>query len=177
MTEDTEDLSRLAPKLAQLGAALNSNWLHVRATEMAEINLERPALQILGILQAHGGPLRVGEIATEMRVEGPHVTRQVTNLVRKGLVHRVVDPRDRRAKLVELTPTGDEINSRYRKVVMGWLAQAFAAWSKEDIAELVRLGERMADDFLVFLQHAQRVDREQCVEGQSDRRGGRARGM
>lgn len=177
MAEDIDGLFSLAPKLAQLGAALNSNWLHVRATEMAEINLERPALQILGILQARGEPLRVGEIATEMRVEGPHVTRQVTNLERKGLVHRVVDPSDRRARLVELTPTGDEVNSRYRKVVMDWLAQAFAAWSKEDLDDLVRLGGRMVDDFLVFLQHAERVDREGRVDGQSDRRGGRVRGM
>jgi DNA-binding MarR family transcriptional regulator len=161
MVEDVDGLFSLAPRLAQLGAALNSNWLHVRATELAGITLERPALQILGILQASGKPLRVGEIATEMRVEGPHVTRQVHNLERKGLVHRVVDPDDRRARLVELTPEGDEVNSRYREVVMTWLSHAFDSWSKQDMDDLVRLGGRMVDDFLVFLQQAQNVEREQ----------------
>ncbi|MEU1313375.1 MarR family transcriptional regulator [Streptomyces cinnamoneus] len=147
-----EGLMALAPKLAQLGAALTRGRLHERATEVAQISLERPALQILGILRAADAPRRVGEIATEMQVEGPHATRHVQRLEKKGLVERVVDPKDRRARLIGITPAGADIADRYRAVVMGWLAQAFAHWSEHDRQELIRLAGRMADDVLVYLQ-------------------------
>lgn len=150
--DDVEGLFALAPKLAQLGSALNSGWLHERATQLAEVSLERPALQVLGVLQSAGEPRRIGEIAAEMRVEGPHVTRHVQRLERRGLVERVVDPQDRRARLIGLTPQGAELSTRYRAVVFGWLSQAFASWPEQDQRDLVRLGSRMVDDFLSFLE-------------------------
>ncbi|MGW0962321.1 MarR family winged helix-turn-helix transcriptional regulator [Streptomyces gelaticus] len=164
MDEDIDGLFSLAPKLAQLGATLNSNWLHERATALAGVPLERPALKILGVLQGSGGPLRIGEIAAEMRVEGPHVTRHVQRLERKGLVHRVTDPQDKRARLIELTPAGADLSTRYRSVVIDWLSQAFMSWPESDKRELVRLGGRMVDDFLDFLKKA-----EECDPHQADR--------
>ncbi|MFD3554348.1 MarR family winged helix-turn-helix transcriptional regulator [Streptomyces goshikiensis] len=150
--DDVEGMFALAPKLAQLGSALNSGWLHERATQLSEVSLERPALQVLGVLQAAGKPRRIGEIAAEMRVEGPHVTRHVQRLEHRGLVERVVDPQDRRARLIGITPRGVELSTRYRTVVFGWLSQAFASWSDQDRKDLVRLGSRMVDDFIVFLE-------------------------
>ncbi|MFF7082602.1 MarR family winged helix-turn-helix transcriptional regulator [Streptomyces lavendulae] len=153
MSDDyVEGMFALAPKLAQLGSALNSSWLHERATQLSGVSLERPALQVLGVLQASGEPRRIGEIAAEMRVEGPHVTRHVQRLERRGLVERVVDPQDRRARLIRITPLGAELGTRYRAVVLSWLSQAFASWSDQDQKDLVRLGSRMVDDFLSFLE-------------------------
>ncbi|MBX6766843.1 MAG: MarR family transcriptional regulator [Actinomadura rubrobrunea] len=169
MAEGIERLVALAPKLAQLRAALTSTWLHARATQLAEIDLERPALQILTILATEGEPMRVGAIAAKMRVEGPHVTRQVTNLERRGLVRRVVDPSDRRARLVELTPAGREVNGRYQRVLRDWVLQAFADWPQEDLDAFVRLCGRVVDDLLAFLQQAEREERERRGEGRRTR--------
>ncbi|MFF4402806.1 MarR family winged helix-turn-helix transcriptional regulator [Streptomyces sp. NPDC001480] len=147
-----EPLMALAPKLAQLGTALSRGRVHEKATELADVSLERPALQILLTLLGAGGPLRVGEIAAEMQVEGPHVTRHAQRLEKKGLVQRVVDPQDRRARLIELTPEGGALARRYRSVVMNWLARAIVDWSEQDRDELVRLATRMVDDILDYLR-------------------------
>ena len=158
MAEDLDGLLNLAPRLALLGAALNSNSAHERATSLAGVSLERPALQILSVLQNHHGPLRIGEIATQMRVEAPHVTRLVQRLEKRGLVHRVADPQDRRARLIDLTPAGAETSEHYRSVVMGWLSRAFESWDERDRRELGRLGQRMVDDLLHFLETEQLND-------------------
>lgn len=142
----------LAPKLAQLGATLNRGRLYERAREIAQVSLERPALEIMQILLASGTPRRVGEIAAQMGVEGPHVTRHVQRLEKKGLVRRVVDPKDRRARLIGLTPEGMDVASRYRTAVVGWLSQALAHWSERDRLELIRLGSRMIDDVLDYVR-------------------------
>ncbi|WP_433790687.1 MarR family winged helix-turn-helix transcriptional regulator [Actinoplanes sp. CA-252034] len=98
------DLLAVLPRLSQLGTVLNRSRLIERATESAGLGLDRPGLGVLVSLQTGGGPLRVGEIAKRMQVVGPHVTRHVNELERRGLVQRVPDPDDRRARLVELTP-------------------------------------------------------------------------
>lgn len=152
MSGDEVGLMVLAPKLAQMVAALTRGDVHERVTALAGISLERPALQILVILYAAGEPRRVGEIAVEMQVEGPHVTRHVQRLEKKGLVERVVDPTDRRARLIGITREGAEIADRYRSVVMGWLSQAFAHWSEHDRRELTRLVGRMVDDVLAYVR-------------------------
>ncbi|MEU2084291.1 MarR family transcriptional regulator [Streptomyces albus] len=59
------------------------------------------------------GPLRVGEIAQRMQTAGPHATRLVKELERRRLVHRVTDPHDRRASLIELTEPGASAVTTY----------------------------------------------------------------
>jgi DNA-binding MarR family transcriptional regulator len=90
--------------------------------------------------------LRVGEIAARMRVAGPHVTRQVHLLERRGLVHRLADEHDRRARRIALTPAGAGAAERYVSAVLGRLDDALRGWSADDRATFYRLLARFADD-------------------------------
>lgn len=81
-----------------------------------------------------------------MQVVGPHVTRQVNELERRGLVHRVADPVDQRARLVEMTSGAADAVGRYLREVLGWFSGAMAGWSEQDRADLTRLLGRMVDD-------------------------------
>ncbi|MEU4746323.1 MarR family transcriptional regulator [Actinosynnema sp. NPDC023658] len=145
------DLSAVLPRLMRLGAVLNRSQLAERAVDRIGIPLDRPAVRVLLTLRTAGQPLRVGEIATRMEVAGPHVTRHLHELERRGLVRRAADPDDQRARLVELTPEGGEIAGRYLGTVLDWLGEAVADWSDEDRETFGRLLTRFVDDLTAHL--------------------------
>ncbi len=58
------------------------------------------------VLNRAQGPVRQGHIADEIGVEGPSLVRVIDTLERDGLISRVCDPSDRRAKMVALTDSG-----------------------------------------------------------------------
>ncbi|MFK4111161.1 MarR family winged helix-turn-helix transcriptional regulator [Streptomyces sp. NPDC002176] len=145
------DVLAVVPRLAQLGNAVNRGRLTERAAEAAGLALDRPAVGVLMTLHMADRPLRIGEIAERMQVVGPHVTRQVQGLERRGLVHRVADPHDRRASLIEPTPEGAQAANRYATSLVGWFSEAIAGWSDEERADLGRLLGRLVDDVTAHL--------------------------
>ncbi|MGV9789202.1 MarR family winged helix-turn-helix transcriptional regulator [Streptomyces sp. NPDC003435] len=145
------DVLAVVPRLAQLSNAVNRGRLTERAAEAAGLALDRPAVGVLMTLHMADRPLRIGEIAERMQVVGPHVTRQVQGLERRGLVHRVADPHDRRASLIEPTPEGAQAANRYATSLVGWFSEAIAGWSDEERADLGRLLGRLVDDVTAHL--------------------------
>lgn len=139
-------LDELLPRLTQLGTALQRGDLVERGRIAAGHGLERPSLGVLVTLRLAGTPLRVGEIATRLEVVGPHVTRQVGDLERRGMVRKVTDPADQRARLIEPTAEGTAATERYLGVMFGWFTEALAGWSAEDREQLGRLLSRLVDD-------------------------------
>jgi DNA-binding MarR family transcriptional regulator len=144
-------LAGLLPRLTQLSSVLNRSHLTEHAMKAAGLHLERPAMSVLVSLHLAGQPLRIGEIATRMQVVGPHVTRQVNELARRGLVRRVTDPLDQRARLIEPTSEGATATDRYMRVVLGWFTEALADWPEQDRQDLGRLLGRFADDLSTHL--------------------------
>lgn len=140
------ELLALLPRLTQISGALTRGRVVERAMEAAGIAPDRPAMSVLIALRMADSPLRVGEIATRLQVVGPHVTRLVHDLEKRGLARRVPDPDDRRARLIELTPEGGSAAERYLRTVLGWFTEALADWSERDRRELGRLLGRFADD-------------------------------
>ena len=146
MDRDPSLLADLLPRLTQLSGTLSRGRLFEHALAAAGLTLERPAMSVLATLHLAGQPLRVGEIATRMQVVGPHVTRHVNGLEKRGLIRRVTDPLDQRARLIEATPEGTAVTKRYLAVIEGWFTDALAEWSDHDRRELGRLLGRLADD-------------------------------
>lgn len=140
------DLLAVLPRITQLSTAITKGRLTERATDAAGLALDRPAMGVLLSLRTADQPLRIGEIADRMQVVGPHVTRQVQALEKRGLVRRVADPHDRRASLIEPTEGGTEAANRYVTSLLGWFAEALADWPQQDRDDLARLLTRLADD-------------------------------
>ncbi|WP_042374013.1 MarR family winged helix-turn-helix transcriptional regulator [Streptacidiphilus neutrinimicus] len=136
----------LLPRLLQLRTLLNRGQLYEQAAQDAGVALDRPAMTILVILDAADHPLRVGEIATRMQVVGPHVTRHLNSLQKRALIIRVPDPEDQRARLIALTPSGQQMVDRYTSTVNGWFTAALAQWPDHDRTELMRLLTRLTSD-------------------------------
>ncbi|QUQ72151.1 MarR family winged helix-turn-helix transcriptional regulator [Kutzneria sp. CA-103260] len=145
------DLAALLPRLTQLGALANRSHMMERIMEQAGIALDRPAMTVLITVETAGHPLRVGEIAKRMQVVGPHVTRVLHDLERRDLARRVPDPDDRRAQLIELTPTGSATARRYLHTVLGWITEAMADWPAPDRQTFSRLLTRFLDDLAARL--------------------------
>ncbi|MFD5830371.1 MarR family winged helix-turn-helix transcriptional regulator [Lentzea sp. NPDC060358] len=140
------DLAAVLPQLMRLGTVFNRSQLVERAMEEAAVPVDRPGLTVLITLRMADRPLRVGEIAARMQVVGPHVTRHLHDLERAGLVRRVVDPDDQRARLVELTDAGAGAAGRYLDTILGWFTGAVADWPADDRATFGRLLSRFVAD-------------------------------
>jgi DNA-binding MarR family transcriptional regulator len=78
---------------------------------LSGLGLSMPRIKLLQYL-SHSGPTRQNVIATCFDIAPRSVTDMVDCMERDGLAVRRDDPSDRRAKLVELTPTGSEAAAR-----------------------------------------------------------------
>ena len=84
----------------------------------------------LRVLSRHQ-PVRLGDLAAQLRVVPRSATDVVDALERSGLVARSADPADRRATLLSLTSTGaallDEIGAARQREVNGFFDRLSAA--------------------------------------------------
>ncbi|MFC9431120.1 MarR family winged helix-turn-helix transcriptional regulator [Streptomyces sp. NPDC056987] len=134
-----------APRRARRGRLVE------HAIETAGITLDRPAFSVLMSLHLAGEPLRISRIAETMQIVQPHVTRQVQQLERRGLVRRIGDPNDRRVSLIEPTAKGAAAAEGYARTLLGWFTGAVAHWPDQDRKDLGRLLSRLADDVTAHL--------------------------
>ena len=111
--------------------------LHETSTSWLELNVSMAQLKTLIVLSDEG-PMPVGQVGCRMGVTLPTASYQVERLVRKGLVERVQDNRDRRRTLVHLTDEARDLVRSLRQgradIMRAWLKQM----SPEDIAALER---------------------------------------
>jgi DNA-binding MarR family transcriptional regulator len=133
--------TRLAAGLARLSVALRAGqW------RLAEAHgLTATQAQILGLLAARArepARLRPGEVADQLGITRATASDALTALERKGLLARLPDPRDGRARGLTLTPEGTEA-ARAAGDAPALLAEAAAALSPADQAALLRLVVKM----------------------------------
>src|SRR5512133_279709 len=109
---------------------------HARAT-----GLSMPQFSILMQLY-HRGDCGISDISDRFEISSAAASQQVDNLVQAGLVGRAEDPRDRRAKQIQLSEKGralihDGFAARYQWV--DHLAKAIDAKDQEKVAEALAI--------------------------------------
>lgn len=97
---------------------------------------------------AREGQIRPGVLAERLRVTPRSVTEVVDALTRQGLVTRELDPSDRRAMILELTPAGHtmagEISERRRTHTESVLGGALTVDEERQLVALLdKLAERL----------------------------------
>ena len=88
------------------------------------------------------GPLRVKDLAVQLRLDSTTVTRHVDDLARRGLVAREPDRTDGRATLVRLSPRAVELLDDAEIERRGKLRDGLQDWSPADRATFARLLSR-----------------------------------
>ena len=97
-----------------------------------ETSCSRAHLSVVRLLDL-SGPLLVGDLAAQLRIDISVASRQVTGLVDAGMVERTAVDGDRRARAVGLTPAGRELASRARVAVGELIGEILADWTDAEI--------------------------------------------
>jgi DNA-binding MarR family transcriptional regulator len=72
---------------------------------LAKLAIRPRHLHVLRYLDVHG-PMSQQQLATGIGVDSGNLIDTLDELQRDGLIHRDIDPADRRRRLLELTPSG-----------------------------------------------------------------------
>jgi DNA-binding MarR family transcriptional regulator len=81
---------------------------------------------------ARAGLVRQNVLAERLGVEAMTVTGSLDRLEAKGLIRRIADPADRRAKLVKVTDAADDVLIKIKTLVHGARDAASAGLSRRD---------------------------------------------
>ncbi|MGW5051069.1 MarR family winged helix-turn-helix transcriptional regulator [Actinokineospora sp. NPDC004072] len=92
------------------------------------------------------GPARAAEVVDRTGLDKSTVSRQIARLVDLGLVERVPDPSDGRARLVQLTAVGTERLAKVRADRRRQLRERVERWPTADLREFSRLLARLNSD-------------------------------
>ena len=131
--------------LQTVARAITNARLHERLLRSAGVRIDRAGATLLAKLMAGGDSLRITDLAELLGVDAPTVTRKVQQLEREEMIVRRIDPKDRRAVRVCLTPSGRQTIDRIRRAKRAWLENMLNVWSDEDLAMLAALLSRFAD--------------------------------
>ncbi|GAB2473643.1 MarR family winged helix-turn-helix transcriptional regulator [Xylanimonas ulmi] len=133
-------------------------WAFVDALHAASRGLRRDAagsgaagvtpgqLRLLRVLAHARSPLRAVDLAEALDVAPRSVTTKIDQAEADGFVRRLADPRDRRARLVELTDAGREALARVSLERRRGAAARLSRLSPPAREELVRLLRVVAAD-------------------------------
>ena len=99
-------------------------------------------------LSDSGGGARGGDISEVLRLHKSTTSRNLTTLEALGLIERIPDPDDARARQVRMTSEGLAALERSFEGRRERLRSQLDAWEPDDIAELARLLHRLNDTSL-----------------------------
>jgi MarR family transcriptional regulator for hemolysin len=109
---------------------------------LGEVGGSVPTWLILTSLMRDAWPAQL-ELARELRIEGPTLTRHLDGLEQAGLVVRRRAPSDRRAVHVELTDDGRRKHAELREAVIAFDRRLRAGLGEPEVEQLRELLERL----------------------------------
>jgi DNA-binding MarR family transcriptional regulator len=90
--------------------------------------------------------VRAADVGAALNLHKSTTSRNVGELERLGLLERVPDLSDARARLLQLTSSGRASVTRSREGRRSRVAQRLSLWPQHDVCELARLLGRLNDD-------------------------------
>jgi DNA-binding MarR family transcriptional regulator len=137
------DIERLERSLALLGR--RAGPLHAMLAERAGTSLDRVACLVLKAVAVNGS-IRVTDLARELGVEVPTMSRHVANLTQTGYLLKSPDLVDGRVSWVELTDRGRHTIERLETERRAVLSNVFSNWTRSDRDTFVDLLDRFSSD-------------------------------
>ncbi|AJT42682.1 MarR family winged helix-turn-helix transcriptional regulator [Psychromicrobium lacuslunae] len=96
------------------------------------------------------GPLRAAELASQLCIGESVLSRQLAELVNRGLVLRSADPLDRRATQLSLSEQGRAELAAVEQRNSERLAEALADWDEAEAKQAIGLIERLSSKLAEF---------------------------
>src|SRR5689334_18016087 len=93
------------------------------------------------------GDMKVSEISKRMQVTSPTITQTLNSLEANGLVERHIDPTDRRAVRVQITPKGEVVSQKAGEALLASFNGLIEYLGEERSNELAEL---LTDAYVYF---------------------------
>ena len=113
---------------------LTRRWRQVLDSEFQSVGLTDATWRPLLHLHLLGDGVRQKDLAASIGIEGPSLVRLIDTLVIKGLIQRLEDGTDRRAKQLCLTPEGQLVVARIREIVTILDNELLSPFSDSEVA-------------------------------------------
>lgn len=141
-----EPIGQVQLALQALARSLKRGRLHEFLLAQAHVDADQAGLAALYVLHRAGASLRLTDLAEQLHIDAPAVTRKAQQLERSGLVSRAQCQLDARATRIQLTAQGRRTISRFLAAQRSWLTSILATWPEDEQAEFARLLSRFAGD-------------------------------
>jgi DNA-binding MarR family transcriptional regulator len=140
------DVAAAERALERLFRLTSSRKLQSKQTAVVGADVTRAGYAVLRCVD-QAGELSLGEVARQCSMDPAAAGRQVKVLEADDLLERRSGNDDARVAVVRLTTEGRRV---YRRIVdfrNDYMTQVLADWPARDRADLVRLVDRLVDDF------------------------------
>ncbi|ACM19091.1 winged helix-turn-helix transcriptional regulator, MarR family [Geotalea daltonii FRC-32] len=125
---------------------LTRRWRKTLDMEIQAVGLTDATWRPLLHLRLLGDGTRQKDLAASIGIEGPSIVRLLDTLIAKGLIQRVEDATDRRAKLLSLTAEGKSLVARIQKTVTTLENKLLTEFTESDVSQMARLILRLEDN-------------------------------
>ncbi|NWD67111.1 winged helix-turn-helix transcriptional regulator [Pseudomonas gingeri] len=138
-------IRELHASLVEIVGVMNRPQRDEAMVREAGISLEGALFPLL-VLVERLGPIGVVELADRVGRDYTTVSRQVAKLESLALVDRKANANDRRVREAVITEKGKVMTDRIDEARERLGQAIFAKWEDQDVADLVRLMRKFADD-------------------------------
>lgn len=133
---------RLHRSLIFVADLVNRHDIDARIIAASGVKLDRALFPLLARV-AMSPDITVAELANVVGRDHSTVSRQIVKLEQLGLIDRIVDPTDSRARRLTLSAGGKAMMARIEPIRRQWIEDHFRAWATKDRDRLVLLLEEM----------------------------------
>ncbi|MGH8928957.1 MAG: MarR family winged helix-turn-helix transcriptional regulator [Acidimicrobiia bacterium] len=131
---------------ANLAEAVLVQWARQFRRVEGETGLTPERLELLALLE-NEGPLTAGELAEELRVSRPAITRMVNALDEEGLIRRSANALDGRSVVTKISPAGRRVLNRGRANRVRAMAARMRGRSERELSQ-IETGLRLLEELL-----------------------------
>lgn len=135
MTSRNPDIMNRSNLLFRLSLMMR-RWRQILDVGIGASGLTDATWRPLLHLHLLGEGTRQKDLAESLGIKGSSLVRLLDTLLTKGLVRRLEDESDRRAKLLFLTPQGQELVNRIQKIILALEDELFEKLSEGEIIQM-----------------------------------------
>jgi MarR family transcriptional regulator, organic hydroperoxide resistance regulator len=113
------------------------------AARIGLVGIEYTTLISIRHLEAEEGDVSVNRVASHLHLSGAFVTTVTNKLLRRGLIHKSVDPLDRRRVKLQVSAKGDELLAELAPLQRQVNDIQFGCLGKNEFLQLLDIVERL----------------------------------
>lgn len=158
-TEDTKQLEADIDEFTEIIGKLKFALVRRNPKILNDLDIEITPMQFgLCMLLKINGKLTMGELSNAIGVSMPTLTGIIDRLVKREIVIRDKDEKDRRVVLVSLSPTGECVLEKMRQIETEHVRPIMTFLSSEDRGNFLRLWREILRGIIPNLENNEVIE-------------------